>query len=66
MRVAIRVLRSKLLTASLSVASNDDPLNSANLIFDVHLLPHILKNKVSKTMAVDCSVLRHYNIGRFS
>ena len=53
MRVAIRVLRSKLLTASLSVASYDDPLNSTNLIFDVCLLPHTLNNKVALMMAVD-------------
>ena len=47
------MLRSKLLTASLSVASYADPLNSAYLIFDVCLLPHTLKNKVRLIMAVD-------------
>ena len=52
-RVAIRTLRSKLLTASLSVASYVDPLNSTNLIFGVCLLPHTLKNKVALIMAVD-------------
>ena len=43
---AIRTLGSKLLTASLSVASYDDPLNSADLIFATALLPHTPKNKV--------------------
>ena len=57
MRVAIRVQGSKLLTASLSVASYDDPLNSANLIFTTALLPHTPKNKVRLIKAVDCPIL---------
>ena len=51
--MAIRMLRSKLFTASLSVASYDDSLNSTNLIFDVCLLTHTPKNKVALIKAVD-------------